>query len=732
MSQRGIHLWVLPCAWVVAASAETAPWPVTGATHRIELEIVREPSQPEAGIVAIVPDGGILPGPAIQAEVLDEQGVRLAAGVIWHNPKEGAAICFEPPRTSRRVTAYLRSVPKGEPWSTAVRSLKPSLLMFTAPGGAQPSLNQAHDLARETPPGRKARMALVPIIGQMENRLGSDDHYVSWYTGWLKIEQPGRYYFCTICDEGSEVRVDGRTIVKITGRNRRADGAKGQWGDWIELDRGLHQVEYWHYEIDGPQEAHLAWRVPGDKSELPVTVPATAWVRSGEAVVRQGTDRAGQPLPLWEWEVSAYIWTAEKPLNVYSFQAMVPDDLVSGGRLSWTCDRKPIATGTSWQWFWEDEGPHEVSLTLGRGPLAPTARREVLLPYNPRRLEPSRADDRRAARAAFESRLKSVPPERRPCADWTPNMWATLVDFLELYRSGDIPTWIVERSRPDLLKQPIDIRDRIETLYVESLRIKDPLAAVQWLATVIREEPNASIRMRRAVERARILAWDLGLTNEARTVLQEVRTLATDAESSIRWLVGAGDVERAARQRAEAARLYASAQDRSREYQKTAAQVATVQRLAATNRTLAARLAGDWRVAAVREGQFYVTVDNLLRQEAWDDARQTLDQWELELPTSKLDGDFPLAEAQFYLAVGDARRALKILQTYRQMVDINSQLYKAMQLERRCLIALDMRKELDELVREMERRFPGSDRSRSTSSSDATPVRPRHGRERTP
>lgn len=726
-----------PAAAVLAtlatgAGAAEAPWAVTAATHRIELEIVRPPSRPVAGVVAIVPDGGLLPGPTAKADVLDENGRPLACGVIWHNPREGLGVCFEAPRSGSRITLYLQPSARGENLAAASGSLKPGPLMFTAAGGATPSLNQAEAIAREAPPGRRARMAVVPVIAQGENRLGPDDHYVSYYSAWLDIAKGGRYFLCTVCDEGSEIRVNGQTLVRVTGRHKRQEGAKGEWGEWITLEPGLHAMEYLHYEIDGPQEAHVCWREPGSTNKLPATVPKTAFLQSGEARVVSGRTRDNAPLALWQWEPIAYAWAAERPLNMFQFRALVPVD-DSAAAIEWTLDGRSMVREREFLWFWEDEDRHTVSLQTGRDRAATMSSRDVLVAYYPRRLSLDAAADRQMIRRAFETRLRAGPADRRPVSDWTPNMWATLLEALDAYNSGAIPSLIIERSRPDLLKQPPARRWRVEDLYAEQLRLTDPAAALLWMQKAIQEEMNTARRLHWMRERARIHAFDRGEFDEARRIVREAQPQAVDPETAVRLLVTAGDIERLALQRDEAARLYAAAQDRYREHQKTSAQMATVRREAETNRTLAARLGGDWRIGAVREGQNLVTVDNLVRQQAWDEARRVLDQWEIEFPLSRLDGDQPLAEATFYLGVGDARRALRILRAYRQLVDMSSQLARAMELERRCLLALDMRRELDELAREIERRFPGA--TSAVSAKPATepasePRRPR--RERRP
>ncbi len=134
---RPIRLTAL-VLWACIGSTEASPsWTVTGATHRIELEIRQPPSQPEAGVVALIPDGGLFPSPCT-AHVLDEHGDRLETIVVWHNPKVGLGVCFEPPRSGARAFLYLVPVPRPDAVPTSSARLKPSLLMYTAPSGPSP------------------------------------------------------------------------------------------------------------------------------------------------------------------------------------------------------------------------------------------------------------------------------------------------------------------------------------------------------------------------------------------------------------------------------------------------------------------------------------------------------------------------------------------------------------------------------------------------------------------
>ena len=97
---------------------------------------------------------------------------------------------------------------------------------------------------------------------------------------------------------------------------------------------------------------------------------------------------------------------------------------------------------------------------------------------------------------------------------------------------------------------------------------------------------------------------------------------------------------------------------------------------------------------------------SLIGQQSFFEARKTLDQWELELPLDKLAGDFPLAEAEYYLALKQFKRAQKILTTYRQSVDLSNNLPQAMKMELYCLTQLDRDKEARDLGLLIIKRLP--------------------------
>ena len=701
---------VVAGAMVLAAAArgQDAPWPVGAATHRFEVEIATPASQPEAGNVALLPDGGLLPKPACDVVVTDAGGRELKSLVVWHNPRVGLGVCFENPPPDARAFVHILPAQKTKPADPAAAGfLKPGVLMYVETSAAAPSMAKAASIARDWPPGRNARLALVPNVGQSENRLGPDDNFMAWYRGWLTIDPPGRYYFCTISDDASEFRIGGKLVARWPANRPRKDGAKGQFGDNVDLEKGLHSLEYLQYETTDKQEAHLCWRPTGTPiDKLPLTVPRTAYLHSGETRIVSAATRDGLPLPVFDWTCVKYVWIGDKPLNLFRFsrtsKQAVPEDV----RFTWKIDERHEVTDPEFLWFWEDEAEHPVTLTAARGSATASCTAPVVVPVYPPQMNLNVPADRDMVRQAFLSRLKAGPAQRRPCADWSSNLWATLVAALDPYAAPEIPQAIIERSRQDLAKVAPEWRWAIEGMFVENVRVKDPAAALPWVQRFAREEMDTSRKVHWQMERARILATDLGMTNEARAALAEIQPATLTPEAAVRATVLAGDIERFAGRRDEAVRFYGAAQDRHRAMQKSAATLSALRRESTNEISAMAKLAGDWRIAAVREGANHATVQSLIEQKAWAEARRALDQWEVEFPLSKIEGDFPLAEAAFHMAVGDPRRARRILSSYRAAVEMNSYLARAFSMEMKCLEALGLRAEMDALAAERAKRIP--------------------------
>jgi TolA-binding protein len=171
-------------------------------------------------------------------------------------------------------------------------------------------------------------------------------------------------------------------------------------------------------------------------------------------------------------------------------------------------------------------------------------------------------------------------------------------------------------------------------------------------------------------------------------------------------LIRLGDVERADSNRVAALKYYGEAQDRYHaQWQRDAA--AAVKREDKTAKPAIQSIAArDWRTQAVREASFHATVASLIDGQYLFEAREKLRRWELEAPVSKLNGDYPLAEAEYFLAAGNRVRALAGLALYRQGTDISSALPDVLNLELQCLVDLRRTREAESVAERLLKQFP--------------------------
>lgn len=186
-------------AWLGTARA-AEDWHVPQATVRFAADVLSQPSEPSAGLLASVPDGGFLPRDA-EPVVVTAAGAMLKSACAWRNPREGLGVVFEPQPNGQRVWIYVQPG-SPSPSSAGFGSFTPGLLLYTRSGVA--SLEEARQLSKLWPLGANAIMGQVDTIGHRENPFGADDEYVSYYIGWLKPAAPGRTYLCTVSDDGSE------------------------------------------------------------------------------------------------------------------------------------------------------------------------------------------------------------------------------------------------------------------------------------------------------------------------------------------------------------------------------------------------------------------------------------------------------------------------------------------------------------------------------------------------
>lgn len=680
---------------------------------RVELRIRNRPRHPESGIIAIIPDGGLLPGRQVNFEVRDPDGNRLEAQLLWHNPAQGLGLVFAPPRAD---TATVLLSPALQPPSRRDSPLRPGLLLYaqnTRPGGA--SLERALRLPESWPPVPEGIMRPINAISHRYNPLGADDHYLTWYTGWFVLERPETIYFATVSDEGSSLRINGQTVAHWPGLHTRHAGAQGQFGNNIELAAGWHRIEYLHFEVTGPQEQLAVWQRGGRQpGRLPEHIPDQAYAHSGSADVvgmHYADGRRGAWVEGWN-QPAGYLWIGDEPINRYRARA----EAGSGAdalRHRWRLGRDRTLEGAACDWLVRGEThvPLELETAGPGGSVRASATLQMWTP--PPACDPDEAATRREYRRVFLGMLNAAAPQVDPCADWHHDYWVTLDRVLDPFQGGELLPTLFARATPSIRRLPMELSQRLETRLSEALRMQpDSRLQLEWLERLEQQARDGDRRFHWRQEQLLALLYDAGDIDAARRLAQRMRQAATGAEQTFLTLVRLGDVERLDGQPERAAEWYERARARQPAAQPSG-RLRDLDRL--DPRSLGSLRSAptgmdrtqQWKVRAVQEAAYLSTVTAFLEQDAIDEAFAELRRWERDNPLSKLRGDYPLAAARAYAHVGDHRRALRTLQAYRETVSMTSVLPEAMTLEMECLVRLRRFATARARATELLERFPG-------------------------
>jgi tetratricopeptide (TPR) repeat protein len=718
-------------------------WPVEKALLRFEAQIAAHPSEPRAGILAILPDGGLLPS-SPEPAVTDAHGKPLKCEVVWHNPASGLGIVFEPPAAGGDTVAiYLRNGKTAPVAFGPNAAFYPSLLLYTRSGDA--SLEAAERMGRAAPPGGDALLGQVSVIGHRENPFGSDDSYISYYVGWLKIEKAARIYFCTVSDDGSDFLLDGKSVASWPGLHNRFGGQRGQYGNWVNVSEGLHKVEYVHFKKQGDPEAHALWMFPGKSATtLPDTIPASAYIRSGSAELIKAAFPDGRPVAAFSANPVSYLWLGAAPVNLFRFQARFADSNPAEAAYAWTLgDRTP--TNREFSWLIEGHAVVPAALTVSAPQGSARCVRQISMASFPSKASVDNAYDRKQYREALTAMCKAASADKKPCADWSADIWTTLIAAVEPYKGGAVLLDIFNRSFEDVCALKPEERWYLEDCFFEILRVIDPAGTPKWIDRLERQEKERARKFHWKLARIDFTFYDRNDLAEARKLVNELRAAAGMVDETALSQIRQGDIEREAGNIAEATKLYSAAQDRYREHLRLKSLHAGARRgtagLARSREEwlkqrapskpaltpLAAPPTSNWKTFAVRESSFFTEMQNFLRQGFFFEARDILHTWELEFPLSKLSGEYPLAEAMFYLAVERYDRALRILRLYRKGVDISSSMPQALALELDGLEKLDRKAEAVELAQDILKRLPyhplAERAERIVKASGAAPAR---------
>ena len=247
-------------------------------------------------------------------------------------------------------------------------------------------------------------------IFQGPNPYGPSERYVSIFTAYLPINEPGRYEFATNSDDASVLYVDGTLVAQYLGHHG-ANATYGQKNGAIELKAGVHRIDYYHAEGTGWQACVAGWKKPGDKHFS--LIPREAFVPIVRAKVRHYDEPSGV-VPNFHCRVSRVYANEEGTVVLIGvrFEA-VPSGVLDPGGYRWTFGDGESAAGKSVEHVFVTQGvvPATLEILDKQGP-----RRTVRHWVGAWHLEERNTDEPEKTRAAFEQILAGYTLGKQPTA----------------------------------------------------------------------------------------------------------------------------------------------------------------------------------------------------------------------------------------------------------------------------------------------------------------------------
>jgi azurin len=120
---------------------------------------------------------------------------------------------------------------------------------------------------------------------------GMTNHFGVRYQGTLMVEEPGQHEFSLASDDGSELSIDGKPVLKNDGIHAAGEVKTRK----LRLKKGPHQIRLDYFEGAGQEELYLAWSGPKFSK-----TPLSEWIHpthSGNEEVK-AADNEFNGLPL--------------------------------------------------------------------------------------------------------------------------------------------------------------------------------------------------------------------------------------------------------------------------------------------------------------------------------------------------------------------------------------------------------------------------------------------------
>lgn len=457
-------------------------------------------------------------------------------------------------------------------------------------------------------------------------------------------------------------------------------------------------------------------------------------VRSGAASIEAASSSDGSPVAFIVAEPTHTFWAEnETPLLLYTLRALEsgnPPDT----EYRWLFGDGAEASGAVIYWLMPAFTEHKITLTAS-SQAAMSEMTSFVFAFGHVQTSYSNPQHRKAYRDAFLQLLISYEEKPDKIAALDVAYWNNLLRCMEFGGGYDLLSQLFRNYRNAMLSRlsPEQII-AFEEMFLDAASPVNPAEALDWTAK-FQEGPGVDPDRRKhlTIRGAEIRAWYMDDLEGAKRMLVPLARGGDQAGQLAR--IRLGDIAFMEGDLNLATRYYADVQNQARHERemftgvydalgagasKEPVAVADEQphpqttadklradreafmkaaqqhreRFAESVRTSqvgdAARPASPWKLNSLLDASASDNVRELVKNGFWFEARQALDAWEMELPLSKIGGDYILQESRLYHESGNPKRAYKMLKAYCDQVDASSYLPASAKLLIQCMKSLNM------------------------------------------
>jgi tetratricopeptide (TPR) repeat protein len=501
--------------------------------------------------------------------------------------------------------------PDGSPWRPQ-RGLV--LRIYAKPKPVFPdTLPQLLDLANH---GTLQGALVRDQVSDGFNPCGTSSNYIGIYEGYLHIDKPGTYGFCSASCDGSWIVVNGKTILSWPGPHGYAGSEHGQKHGQIDLPPGDAFVQYFHEAGSHGHLAFLGWHPPGAAGY--VAIPREQWLagRTAEPAAYEARDKPLLAVPHVATENTYWVRdSADQQTTLVNFSVAGASRDGKITKAHWVFGDGLTAEGPSVQHVYFRFGRPEAALTVtddhGHTDTTTFHPNIFLIDTEVSDVGIGNAEQHMHLAADYDTARLERDDLAEFCRFWSK---------LEHYKQAIAAAGAYLQRFPDGPAAG-ELAGLAADAAVHS-QAYDPARAEQFYAEALTRTTGAQPKLHLQLRRARNLAWGLNDPKRAGPLFQAVSAGAPglgDAEAAKLLtrsaLIGLGDCALLTADLAGAKALYAKAQ------------------------AILLRHTDDQEAQDLAKlGSYPFIIDDLRARGEYAFALQAIDQWENEFPLEKLDG----------------------------------------------------------------------------------------------